>query len=154
MENRLELVQKQTLSGQMIQSVMVLQMNMIQLQEHISQIAMENPVIELEEQRREADAEKLRKIEWLAELDEQNRFYYMKDGRAAGSSLKISEERKMLRRRCFWNSFRVAVIRKRKWGSFLILRNVWTAEDTVKFQWKSLAQSCIHQKKRFAGASL
>lgn len=81
MENRLELVQKQTLSGQMIQSVMVLQMNMIQLQEHISQIAMENPVIELEEQRREADAEKLRKIEWLAELDEQNRFYYSNERR-------------------------------------------------------------------------
>ena len=81
MENRLELVQKQTLSGQMIQSVMVLQMNMVQLQEHISQIAMENPVIELEEQRREADTEKLRKIEWLAELDEQNRFYYSNERR-------------------------------------------------------------------------
>ena len=35
MENRLELAQKQTLSGKMIQSVMVLQMNMQQLQSHI-----------------------------------------------------------------------------------------------------------------------
>ena len=49
MENRLELAQKQTLSGKMIQSVMVLQMNMQQLQSHISEVALENPVIDLEE---------------------------------------------------------------------------------------------------------
>lgn len=76
MENRLELAQKQTLSGKMIQSVMVLQMNMQQLQSHISEVALENPVIDLEEIKAEPEAEKLRKIEWLSELDEQNRYYY------------------------------------------------------------------------------
>ena len=65
-------------------------MNMQQLQSHISEVALENPVIDLEEIKAEPEAEKLRKIEWLSELDEQNRYYtVMKEKMQIRDSLKI-----------------------------------------------------------------
>ena len=60
---RVELVQsqKQTLSQNMIQSVEILQMSSMELADYIKQ------------------EERLKKLEWLTGLDEQNRAYYRYD---------------------------------------------------------------------------
>lgn len=77
MEAYLEQSQRQVLSQQMIQSVEILQMSAQELAQYIREQALENPVIEIEEQYpQNKKEEQLKKIEWLAELDEQNRFYY------------------------------------------------------------------------------
>ena len=49
MELKQELKLKQTLSQKMIQSANILQMGQIELKEHIEEMALENPVVDLEE---------------------------------------------------------------------------------------------------------
>ena len=70
----------QTLSQKMIQSVKILQMNAQELSDFISELSLENPMIELSpESTGDADEMRLRKLEWLSNLDEQNRAFYKYD---------------------------------------------------------------------------
>ena len=63
---------RQTLSPNMIQSFNILQMNAQELSDYVSALALENPMVELD-QRATSDPDELRvrKLEWLANLDEQ-----------------------------------------------------------------------------------
>lgn len=82
MSIRLEQTQKQILSQKMIQSVSILQMSAQELTEYIKEVALENPVVDFEEnepQESKENIERLKKLEWLAGLDEQNRSYYQYD---------------------------------------------------------------------------
>lgn len=82
MENRLEQANSQILSQKMIQAVNILQMGTQELAAFIQEFSMENPVVDVEIQEEEArEDERLKKIEWLAELDEQNREYYSTERR-------------------------------------------------------------------------
>lgn len=82
MENRLEQANSQILSQKMIQAVNILQMGTQELAAFIQDFSMENPVVDVEIQEEEArEDEHLKKIEWLAELDEQNREYYSTERR-------------------------------------------------------------------------
>ena len=70
----------QTLSQKMIQSVKILQMNAQELSDFISELSLENPMVELSsESSADADEMRLRKLEWLSNLDEQNRAFYKYD---------------------------------------------------------------------------
>ena len=78
----LDLSQKQIISQQMIQSMKILQMNYLELQEFISEMAMENPVIDMEEnygEERDRQEEIQRKLDWLESTDLQNKVYYQQD---------------------------------------------------------------------------
>lgn len=80
MKTTLEQSQKQVLSQNQIQSVTILQMSAEELSEHIKEVALENPVAELKEPAPEdRQQDLLRKLEWLENLDEQNRTYYQYD---------------------------------------------------------------------------
>lgn len=77
---KMTLAQKQIISQKMIQSVNILQMSSLELTEYIKEVALENPVVDFPEE--EADTkneERIKKLEWLASLDEQNRSYYQYD---------------------------------------------------------------------------
>ncbi len=79
---QLEQSQKQILSQKMLQSVEILQMTAQELTEYIRELSLENPVMDIEEAAAEDKAkERVRKLEWLAGLDEQNRTYYQYDRR-------------------------------------------------------------------------
>ncbi|MBE6009189.1 MAG: RNA polymerase factor sigma-54 [Lachnospiraceae bacterium] len=86
MNQNLELTQKQILSQHMIQSMEILQMSAVELEEFLENLSMENPVVEISENRQtETDAKALemaRKLEWLSSTDTQNRVYYEDDGSA------------------------------------------------------------------------
>ncbi|MCR5812289.1 MAG: RNA polymerase factor sigma-54 [Lachnospiraceae bacterium] len=70
----------QTVSQKMIQSVKILQMNAQELSDFISELSLENPMVELSpESFRDEDEMRLRKLEWLSNLDEQNRAFYKYD---------------------------------------------------------------------------
>ncbi|MDD3369670.1 MAG: RNA polymerase factor sigma-54 [Lachnospiraceae bacterium] len=80
MATRLEQIQKQTVSQKMIQSVKILQMSSQELAEYMKEVALENPVIDFSDgETEDKDQERIKKLEWLASLDEQNRFYYQYD---------------------------------------------------------------------------
>ena len=80
MKTTLEQSQKQVLSQNQIQSVTILQMSAEELSEHIKEVALENPVAEIKESAPEdRQQDLLRKLEWLENLDEQNRTYYQYD---------------------------------------------------------------------------
>lgn len=80
MDIQLEPGQSQVLSQKMIQSVEILQMSSQELVEYIKEMSMENPVVDLEEVHGEDKAqERLKKLEWLASVDEQNRIYYKQE---------------------------------------------------------------------------
>ena len=82
---------KQTLSQKMIQSVGLLQMNSQELSEYISELSLENPMIELASEAPADEQEmRLRKLEWLAGLDEQNRAYIIYPVKDIAEDLKIS----------------------------------------------------------------
>ena len=77
---RMEQGQKQVLSHKMIQSVEILQMNSQELKEYMEKLAMENPVVDLEEASpAEEKEDSLKKIEWLSASDECNRTYHSYD---------------------------------------------------------------------------
>ena len=80
MSIRLEQTQKQTVSQKMIQSASVLQMSTQELADYIKEVTLENPVLDFDERIPEdKEQERLKKLEWLASLDEQNRSYYQYD---------------------------------------------------------------------------
>ena len=71
---------RQALSQKMIQSVSILQMNAHELSDYIAELSLENPMIDLvREAPADADEMRLRKLEWLSSLDEQNRAFYKYD---------------------------------------------------------------------------
>ncbi len=78
MDLKISLEQKQVLSQRMIQSVEILQMNVQELDQFLKELTLENPLVELEDNRdtppRKSDMQ--RKLEWLEAADEQNRVYY------------------------------------------------------------------------------
>lgn len=72
--------QTQILSHQMIQSVEILQMNGQELSDYIKELALENPMAEVRQtDLSNEDEMRLRKLEWLSSLDEQNRTFYRYD---------------------------------------------------------------------------
>lgn len=73
-----ELEQKLVLSPQMRQSIEILQMGYQELESFIDQESLENPVIEVERDfdELEHDEKIKKKLEWLEDIDEQNRVYY------------------------------------------------------------------------------
>lgn len=88
MELKFTLEQKQLLSQKMIQSAEILQMDVQELETFVRELAMENPLVELEEahpaqegsertDERKREAEE--KLEWLNHMDEQNRVYYKEE---------------------------------------------------------------------------
>lgn len=82
MELSQELKQTQKLSPQMIQSMNILQMGTIELQEYVEKTLLENPTLELEsEKKREERPELVHKVEWLMANDRQNRCYHRDDAR-------------------------------------------------------------------------
>ena len=92
MELKQELKLKQTLSQKMIQSANILQMGQIELKEYIEEMALENPVVDLEEREPENGRleengelnEKIHRLEELASLDRQNQTYYQDEEEEAG----------------------------------------------------------------------
>lgn len=81
MELKMEISQNTVLSQKMIQSAEILQMSSQELENYLKELAVENPVIDIEEDYMLTDREKdiERKIEWLESSDEQNRVYYSGD---------------------------------------------------------------------------
>lgn len=92
MELKQELKLKQTLSQKMIQSASILQMGQMELREYIEEVALENPVVDLEERdpengRLEENGEMIetiRRLEELSSLDRQNQTYYQDEEEEAG----------------------------------------------------------------------
>ena len=75
---KFELAQKQTFAHQNIQGLNILSMNTFELGNYIAEIAMENPVLVVEDSPPE-DVEKsnlISKLQWLESGDEQNKAYY------------------------------------------------------------------------------
>ena len=81
MELKMEVAQTLALSQRMIQSAEILQMSSQELETYLKEMAVENPVIDIEEHyEAPKSAEDLqRKLEWLASSDEQNRVYYSEE---------------------------------------------------------------------------
>ncbi len=81
MNMKLSLEQKQMLSQRMIQSVEILQMNVQELDSYLKELTLENPLVELEDNREapQVKSDLQRKLEWLEAADEQNRVYYGRD---------------------------------------------------------------------------
>lgn len=72
--------QKQMVTQNMIQAVEILQMSAQELSDYMKELSLENPVVEIEESQPEDKQEdQLKKLEWLATLDEQNRTWYRYD---------------------------------------------------------------------------
>ena len=81
MDLKMEVTQTLGLSQRMIQSTEILQMSAQELDTYLKELAVENPVVDIEEKfdksrESERDAELQKKLEWLASSDEQNRVYY------------------------------------------------------------------------------
>ena len=85
MELNMELSAGVALSQKMIQSVEILQMSALELEQYIKDAAMDKPIIVLDEtftrgsSEDEQDGELKRKLEWLRSSDEQNRVYYAQE---------------------------------------------------------------------------
>lgn len=81
MELKVELSQNMILSQKMILSANILQMSSGELENYIKELAVENPVVDLEDNRGEQknDDDIRRKLEWLESTDAQNRVYYSDD---------------------------------------------------------------------------
>lgn len=77
----MELSQHIALSQKMIQSTEILQMGSTELENYIKDLAVENPVVDLEDMKEIPDSndELMKKLEWLGSSDEQNRVYYSQD---------------------------------------------------------------------------
>ena len=76
MKYQLDMMQKQRLSQNMIQSAEILQMSSQELNIYIRELAMENPLVDLEELDNQGNREQTdRKLEWLDQIDENNRVY-------------------------------------------------------------------------------
>lgn len=76
------LYQQQNVTTQLVQDMNVLQMSALELEKFLEKLALENPVIEIEEDSKEDSARQMefaRKQDWLASGDRQNRTYYTND---------------------------------------------------------------------------
>lgn len=74
----LSLKQKQLLTQQQLQSIEILQLSTLELSQYLQALAMENPVIDLEEPPHEPlspDPDILHRLQWLEDNDHQNRYY-------------------------------------------------------------------------------
>lgn len=75
----LSLKQKQQLSQQQMQSIEILQLSTLELEQYLQKLAEENPVIDLEPQKepeRSPESDSVfRRLEWLEDNDYQNRYY-------------------------------------------------------------------------------
>ena len=85
MELGVRLEQNQILAPRMEQSVRILQMDSVQLGEYLKELALENPVAEVEPPPQRGQKEKLaqRKLEWLenqTRREQENMGYYDDDG--------------------------------------------------------------------------
>ena len=84
MELRQEQKLKQTLSQNMLQSTEILQMGQLELKEYLEDLALENPVVDMDEMRSEKSSDDkgesnedfIRRLEELQSMDAQNRQYY------------------------------------------------------------------------------
>lgn len=84
MELRQEQKLKQTLSQNMLQSTEILQMGQLELKEYLEDLALENPVVDMDEMRSEKSSDDkgesnedfIRRLEELQSVDAQNRQYY------------------------------------------------------------------------------
>ena len=88
MEIAIETSQRQHLSQKAIQSAEILQMNSTELEQYIEKMALENPVIEMNDFSSEsysdaASSDIYRKNEWLSSGDTQNKIYYKQDREGA-----------------------------------------------------------------------
>lgn len=75
MELNMEIRQTQVLSIQQIQSMAILQMNQIELNEYINDALLENPVLE-EDEKSPAQIDFFKKLKWLESEDWRSRHYY------------------------------------------------------------------------------
>ena len=84
MELRQEQKLKQTLSQNMLQSTEILQMGQLELKKYLEDLALENPVVDMDEMRSEKSSDDkgesnedfIRRLEELQSVDAQNRQYY------------------------------------------------------------------------------
>lgn len=80
MGTELKTEQAQKVSQDTIRQLNLLQMSAQELTDYMNALSLENPVVELEGGEPEnKEQDRLRKLEWLSELDEQNRVYYERD---------------------------------------------------------------------------
>jgi len=81
MKLQMQTTQQLQLSQRMIQSASILQMNAMELKTYLEELALENPIIDLEDsQPPEAQGNDLqKKLEWLNRANETNRIYYHRD---------------------------------------------------------------------------
>ncbi|EPR12855.1 RNA polymerase factor sigma-54 [Ruminiclostridium papyrosolvens] len=77
MNIEINLTQKMSLSPQMQQSMEVLQMSTQELMDYVKQLAVDNPVVELEDQPYENDRNEVlrKKLEWLDSVNQEYRVY-------------------------------------------------------------------------------
>ena len=101
MQLQMELTQKQTINHQMLQSIQILQMSSTELEHYLEELALENPVIELESRIGQSEDElsytrqfMLEKAsEWLISTDRQNRSFYEDDAETGVEFWRDSRER-------------------------------------------------------------
>ena len=81
MDIRMTVTQTQILSQKMIQSMEILQMSCQELNEYIKDMALENPVVDIEDSYEVPDkaSDLVKKLEWLDSIDERNRIYYRQE---------------------------------------------------------------------------
>lgn len=83
----LKVGQVQKISQSMIQQVNILQMSSQELTDYVKELSMENPIMDLDESEPEDQSqERLRKLEWLSDMDEQNRIYYRQEQEESGDT--------------------------------------------------------------------
>lgn len=103
LELRQEQKLKQTLSQNMLQSTEILQMGQLELKEYLEDLALENPVVDLDAMRGtektsddkgESTEDFIRKLEELQSMDAQNRQYYQ-DEQDEASRFEPAEKQEM-----------------------------------------------------------
>ena len=86
MDMTLQPSQKQTITHQMIQASEILQMNNMELEVYLQNLALENPLLDFEE----PSDDSTRKKEWLNALDEQNRVYEKQERQEASDPWNLN----------------------------------------------------------------
>lgn len=78
MDLKLQMKQTQTLSQRMIQSANILQMTSQELNEYITELALENPVIDIAEPAAGNHRESIEQQQWLNSMNEENYYLYQR----------------------------------------------------------------------------
>lgn len=97
---QIDISQKQTISQQVIQSVKILQMSSLELNQYLGELCLENPVMELDSPEFPEDSEKTfqhqllleRSTRWLLNTDRQNHVYYEDDADSSSDFWQDSRE--------------------------------------------------------------